>query len=116
MIRMEFPLSIPIDVSSGSVVEYDRFNNEVIVTAPYVPVTVFAWSITPVDEKQDDSTLRVVDELEVVMRPEDAPNAAGQFRTPDGSEWQVEGSPRDPNNNPWWQPGLVTVKGRRVTG
>jgi len=34
----------------------------------------------------------------------------------DGARFEVVGYPQDPNNNPWWQPGLVTILLRRVEG
>lgn len=113
---LDFPLTIPIEVSRGVVVELDRWNDEKIVQSPFETVMVFAWTVNPVEEKSGESTLRVIDQLEVILPPEDAPPPSGQFRTPDGDVWQVDGSPSDPNNNPWWKPGLVTVKARRVDG
>lgn len=113
---MDFPLTVPIDVSSGDVVEEDRFGNEVIRPGPFVEVLVFGWAVNPVEEDTGESVLRTVDRLEVYMRPEDFPGASGKFRTPDGQEWSVEGSPKDYNNNPWWSPGLVTVTAKGVEG
>lgn len=34
----------------------------------------------------------------------------------DGERFEVVGYAQDPNNNPWWQPGLVTVRLRYVEG
>lgn len=33
-----------------------------------------------------------------------------------GNRFEVVGHPQDPNMNPWWPPGLCTVKLRRVEG
>ena len=110
-----FPLRFRLDVSTVEVAT-DRFGNERVVAGPFAAKRVFAWSINPRDEEQGDHELRTVDELKVILRPEDAPSPGGQFRTPDGQMWEVEGNPRDPNNNPWFRPGLVVCMGKKVTG
>ena len=113
---MGFALTQVIDVSGPATVTVDRFGNERETPGAFAPVKVFAWSVNPRDEEQGDHVLRTIDELKVVLRAEDAPSPGGRFRTPDGQVWEVEGNPRDPNNNPWFRPGLVVCMGKKVTG
>lgn len=113
---MDFPVTIPLEVSRGESVEFDRFGNEVVRQSPFETVLVFAWSVSPVEEVRGDSVMRVVDKLKVILPPDSAPGPSGRFRTPDGVVWQVDGGTRDPNNNPWWSPGLVVVMGEAVSG
>lgn len=113
---VDYPIEVPIEVSAGLIAGVDRFGNEVFEDAPFEEVLVFGWMVNPAEEESGDSVLRTIDLLEVHLLPKDFPGASGKFRTPDGSVWAVEGNPKDPNNNPWWSPGLVTVTAKGVEG
>lgn len=95
----------------------DRFGNPRPVDGGWVEHPVASWWVDMTEEKHGESVLRTVDMLHIHMRPEDAPPADGQVRTPDGHVWQVQGHVQDFNHG-WhgWSPGLVVVDCRRAEG
>lgn len=95
--------------------EYDRFNNEVWVPGVPEPVNVLGWEVVRSTEGDPDSILRTVDELQIIAPPNTF-NPEDSITLPDGGEWQIEGNPMDSTNGPWWDPGLVTYRGKKVTG
>lgn len=113
---MDFPVEVPIEVSAGFIEVVDRFGNVKLEPAGYERVLVCGWSVNPVEEDSGDSVMRVIDTLKVIAPSTLAVPPEARFRTPDGREWNVEGSPRDSNNGPWWSPGLVTVTAKGVEG
>ena len=113
---MDFPVEVPIEISAGFIEVEDRFGNVKLEPAGFSEVLVFGWSVNPVEEDTGDSVMRVIDTLKVIIPATLAVPPETKFRTPDGREWNVEGSPRDSNNGPWWSPGLVTVTAKGVEG
>lgn len=113
---MDFPVEVPIEISAGFIEVVDRFNNVTRKPAGYRQVLVCGWSVNPVEESEGDSVLRVIDTLKVIAPSGLDIPPESKFRTPDGREWNVEGSPRDSNNGPWWSPNLVTVTAKGVEG
>lgn len=97
--------------------ELDRFGNLRPVDGDWVEHPVASWWVDMSQEEHGDSVLRTVDMLHIHMRPEDAPPANGQVRTPDGQVWQVQGHVQNFNHG-WhgWVPGLVIVDCRKVEG
>lgn len=113
---MTFPVKIPIEVSAGEVTTFDTLGDEVITQGDFHAVKCFAYTVTPVQLSEDGAVMHIVEQLKVMLRPGDDPGPGGRFRTPDGRVWRPDGVAKDPNNNPWWRPGLVTVYAREVTG
>lgn len=113
---MDFPVNVPIELSAGFIEREDRFGNVTRVPAGFERVLVCGWSVNPVEESEGDSVLRVIDTLKVIAPVGLNIPPEAKFRTPDGREWNVEGSPRDSNNGPWWSPNLVTVTAKGVEG
>lgn len=94
---------------------YDRFGNEKWVDSPPVPVKVLGWEIVRTTEGDPDSVLRTIDEAQIIA-PTGALDAGTEIELEGYGMWRVEGNPLDSNNGPWWSPGLVTYKARKVTG
>lgn len=94
---------------------YDRFGNEKWVDSPPVPVKVLGWEIVRTTEGDPDSVLRTIDEAQIIAPP-GALDAGTEIELEGYGMWRVEGNPLDSNNGPWWSPGLVTYKARKVTG
>lgn len=94
---------------------YDRFGDEIWKTSDPVPVNVLGWEIVRTTEGDPDSVLRTVDEAQIIAPP-DTFTAADVIEIPGSGEWHIEGNPLDSNNGPWWSPGLVTYRARKVTG
>lgn len=92
----------------------DYFGNLVNKTGPYRPVRVAGWAVVKVEEQQGESVLRTIDQLEVYS-PEEF-HAGSEIRLPKGSVWQVEGNAEDYRHGPWWDPGLVVVRAKKVEG
>ena len=110
-----FPLRETIEIARTTT-KKNRFNNDVTVLGPFTTVTVAGWAVQQSEEKAEDSSLRVIDDLVVYMHPDDQPGPAGKLRTPNGDVWQQEGDPEEYDYGPWFRPGLVVVHARKVTG
>lgn len=95
----------------------DRFGNERPGVGVWEVVEVASWWIDRTDEKADESILRIIDMLHVHVPAENAPDAAGRVRTPDGAEWEIEGNFEDFTHG-WhgWNPGLLVIHAKRVEG
>lgn len=110
-----FPCRIPIlhEVFDGG--GEDAHGNIVESWAPPVEVLVFGWeppkSTEPVLAGHD----RVVVDI-VLYGPRDRQVRPRDRIALGGGRFEVVGIPGDPNNNPWFQPGLVTIYLRRVDG
>ena len=95
----------------------DRFGNERPTGGDWVKRPVASWWVDMSQEEHGDSILRTVDTLHVHLPVENAPPSWGRIRTPDGSVWEVEGNVEDFTHG-WhgWNPGLVVVHAKRVSG
>lgn len=95
----------------------DRFGNERAGVGSWESVLVASWWVEKPEELAGDSVLRTKDVLMVHCAPEDAPPAGGLVRTPDQSDWEVQGNVEDYNHG-WhgWSPDLVVVQAVRVEG
>lgn len=112
---MAFPLKKTIHVSEYGPPTYDRFGNEIPGAVEWVPKKVFGWAVVRVEEKQDDSVMRLIDDLQLIA-PNGTVGADSNIRLPDNSEWTVEGNAEDYSANPWFNPGLVIYHCRKVEG
>ena len=95
----------------------DRFNNIIPGVSEWRPVKVAQWWVDKTEEREGDSILRTVDMLHVHLPTENVPPSWGRIRTPNGSIWEVEGNVEDFTNG-WhgWNPGLVVVHAKKVSG
>lgn len=109
---------IPVDKTlhvRGTYGGTDRFGNPVRVLGGWQPVMVAGWWISRVEEKTGDSVLRTVSELSIIT-PAGVLSAEQQVQLPDGSVWEVHGEEENYQNGPWWNPGLVVVNCKKVSG
>ena len=95
--------------------EPDRWGDQKWIQGDPVPVNVLGWEVTRSTEGDPDSILRTIDELQIIAPP-DTFHPQDEITLPDGETWTIEGNPLDSNNGPWWEPGLVIYRGRKVTG
>ncbi len=108
--------TIPVlhEVYSESVA-VDAHNNPIEGWAPPVEVRVFGWeppkSTEPVVAGHD----RVI--VELLMYAPQSMNAQAHDRVRiNGKQYEVIGEDSDPNNNPFFIPGMVSLQLRRVEG
>ncbi|ALC07141.1 hypothetical protein CDES_14080 [Corynebacterium deserti GIMN1.010] len=110
-----WPLKKTVMKPGEPTIDYDRFGNEIIRPGVPVEVNVVGWEVTRSTEGDPDSILRTVDELQIFAPP--GTFAASDVVTlPDGGEWNIEGNPIDSTNGPWWNPGLVIFRAKKVDG
>lgn len=95
----------------------DRDGNEYPGQVQRTEIPVVQWYVGKVEESQEDSVLRTVDELTVYV-PADTPvDPAAVFELPDGSRWPVHGHPRDYNHGfHGWAPGVLVYTARNTEG
>lgn len=95
----------------------DRFGNKKPGPASWRSVAVASWWVDRTEEGDPDSVLRTMDYLHAHMLPEDTPGPAGRLRTPDGRVWSVVGNAEDYSHGfHGWNPGLVVVHAKKVSG
>ncbi len=96
----------------------DENGNEISGYAPPVEVLVFGWE-NPRTRRSDEPVLagheRVLVDVDLYA-PQSLNIAPKDRLILNGKRFEVLGYPDDPNNNPWWRPGLVTVSLRRIEG
>lgn len=95
--------------------EPDRFGNEKWIEGEDTEIPVLGWEVVRSTEGDPDSVLRTIDELQIIappgtFTPED------EITLPNQEKWQIEGNPLDSTNGPWWNPGLVIYRAKKVTG
>lgn len=114
---MGFPLRKTIQVMKPGEPTYDRFGNLVPGTPTLTDVKVFGWGTAAVVETTGDGTsiMRTMDDL-VLYCPPGTVKPDEQVQLPGQGTFTVEGNEINDNNNPWWKPGLVQVKLRKVEG
>lgn len=110
-----FPLRFTVGHERYAGTGEDELGNETESWSSPVSVLVFGWeppkSTEPVLAGHD----RVVVDLRLYAPKSMAPAPRDRVVV-DGEQFEVIGWPEDPNNNPWFKPGLVTVNLRRVEG
>lgn len=95
----------------------DRFGNERAGEGEWVAVLVASWWVDKSDEKAGESVLRTIDMLHVHVPVGFEPPPSGLVRTPDQTEWTIEGNPEDFNHGfHGWVPGLLVLHAKRVEG
>ncbi|MBM4603182.1 hypothetical protein GS575_09565 [Rhodococcus hoagii] len=110
-----FPCRIPIEHEAYEGAGEDELGNEVEGWADPVEVRVFGWEPPKSDEPVLAGHDRVV--VDVVLHAKQSLRTHPKDRLIlAGVRHEVVGYPADPNNNPWWQPGMVTIYLRRVEG
>lgn len=93
----------------------DAHNNPVEGWAAPVEVLVFGWEPPKSTEPAVAGHDRVV--VDILLYAPQSMNAGPHDRVIlAGKRYEVIGEPGDPNNNPWFAPGLVTINLRRVEG
>ncbi|MDM7488714.1 hypothetical protein QT969_10465 [Rhodococcus sp. CSLK01-03] len=111
----QFSLTVPVQVErySGGVV--DELGNETEGWSAPESVLVFGWEAPVSAEQVLAGHERVVVDVKLYAGRSIAIGPRDHI-TLDGKAFEVVGYPQDPNNNPWWQPGLVTVLLRSLEG
>lgn len=93
----------------------DEYGNDVEAWAPWSPIRVFGWEPAKSTEPVLVGHERIVIAVKLYARKADRIGEHDRLIL-EGRVYDVVGEPEDPNNNPWFQPGLVTVNLRRVEG
>lgn len=110
-----FPLKFPAQIERY----FDGIENELGNKTPgWLPaetVLVFGWEPPVSAEPELAGHDRVVVDVKLYAPQELNPGPKDRI-TLDGRQFEVIGYPQDPNNNPFWQPGLVTVLLKRIEG
>lgn len=112
----EFPVMHSIDVQLPGEEIKDRFNNVRTAPAQWQQVGVIGWAVVESQESVGDSVLRTVDVLELYAPAEVVLDAATRVRTPDGQVWAVDGNAKDYTHGPFWDPGALVYRCRKVDG
>lgn len=111
------PAIHPLEVFLPGEPVKDRFGNERPGPGEWVSVLVAQWWVHKTEESAGDSLLRTVDQLTAHFPVGEAPPPDAKIRTPDGSEWQVEGNPENYEHGfHGWSPGLVVVHAKKAVG
>lgn len=115
--EMEDDCEIPIEHEVYSATaQTDAHGNPVAGWLPPTEVLVFGWepprSSEPYTPGHDQ---RAVIEMLLYAPQSMNPKAPDRVRL-GGVPFEVVGVAGDPNNNPWFEPGLVTVNLKRVEG
>lgn len=114
--KARFPCRIPIghEVYSESAT-VDAHGNEVEDWADAVEVKVFGWEPPKSTEPAVAGHDRVI--VDILLYAPRSMNVGPHDRVIlAGKRYEVIGDPGDPNNNPWFVPGLVTINLKRVEG
>ena len=111
------PVKQALDMQFEGEPTTDRFNNIIPGVSEWRPVKVAQWWVDKTEEREGDSILRTIDTLHVHLPVENVPPSWGRIRTPNGSIWEVEGNVEDFTHG-WhgWNPGLVVVHAKKVSG
>lgn len=110
-----FELTIPFMLERYDGGGEDELGNEVEFWGAPEDHLAFALSPPSSSEPQLAGHDRVIVDAELHADRGLRPGAKDRI-TLDGYRFEVIGYPQDPNYNPWWPPGLVTVQLRRVEG
>ena len=109
-----FPLTVSIGLRR-SVTVTNGFGDEVRDYGDPETVKVFAYYITGGSETGIDGHTQQVEHDAVVFAPTELGiTAEDRIDIPDGT-FDVSQPPGNWDNNPWWSPGLVQVKLKRVS-
>lgn len=95
--------------------EVDELENVIDSWAAPVEVMVFGWEPPVSSEPLLAGHDRVVVDLKL-YGPRSFSVVPRDRVVVDGRLFEVVGYPQDPNFNPWWQPGLVTILLKRIEG
>lgn len=109
----KWPLKFKVDTFNGYW-DSDQFGNDEWVETDRFTVNVFAYSVVRSEIVTREGQRRLVDDLQIHGLPNSFPHAESRIILDDGTEWFLQGSAEDHNNNPYWAPGLVTYHAERV--
>lgn len=110
-----FTLRFPAKLERYQAGVEDELGN---VTDGYLPPEdhlVFGWEPPVSAEPELAGHDRVVVDVKLYASTSMNPGPRDRI-TLGGKPFEVIGYPQDPNNNPWWKPGLVTILLKRVEG
>lgn len=110
----DYPCQIPIEVHRRTV-ERNGFGDEIEVTGEPETVTVFGWFIGGGVEGRADGHVYQVEWDATLYAPASAQIHAGDRVTiPNVGEFTLDGEPANWDNNPWFAPGLVEIRLKKV--
>jgi hypothetical protein len=115
VVTAAFPLRIPVELERYDGGGEDELGNEGEFWGAPEEHLVFGWEPTTSDEPELAGHDRVVVDMKLYASRSMNPGPKDRMNL-DGQRFEVIGYPQDPNNNPWWKPGLVTILLRRVEG
>lgn len=110
-----FPLTIPVLHERHIGDDEDELGNEVRIYAPPVEVMVFGLEPPKSSEPKLAGHERIVVDVEMYAPQSMGANPKDRVAV-GGKKYDVVGEVEDPNINPWFQPGLVTINMHRIEG
>lgn len=117
----DFSITVPVKLAryEDSLTE-DRAGNTITdwdaAHAAASDELVFAWHLGGTEESANGHVERVISDATVYPPSSLGITARDHILLP-GHDWfKVEGTPGDWDHNPWWIPGLLQVKLRKVDG
>ena len=117
MVRPFVPTGHMVELYMPGAPYRDRFGNERPGKGEWENVAVASWWVDKTEEKGEDSVLRTIDALHVLVPSASATVPASKVRLPDGTIWDVTGNPEDFNHGfHGWDTGLVVVHAVKVEG
>lgn len=115
--HVKFPTPYLLEVYTAGEPTVDLYGNKRPGKGQWKQVQVASWWVDRTEEKTGDSVLRTVDYIHVHIPADEQVSATSRIRLPDGSIWEVMGNPENYRHG-WhgWDPGLVVIHGKKVTG
>lgn len=110
-----FPLTISVGLERYSGTGEDELGNEVESWSAAESHLVFGWEPPVSTDPELAGHDRVIIDMKLYAAQSMNPGPRDRV-TLDGRRFEVIGYAQDPNHNPWWRPGLVTVLLKRVEG
>lgn len=107
----DYPLTIPVGRVRRTVGPPDDLGNDTEIEETGT-VLVFGWSQVNPMEPVVAGHERLQVDVQLIAGPGDfLPDDAVVLD--DGPPFEVVGEPADPNQNPWWSPGVVVINLKR---
>lgn len=107
-----YPLQHQVMVAPRSV-KVNAFGDEIETVGEEQPVFVFGWYLSGGSEGRDGHIYSVEWDA-VVFSPPGVISPGDRVRLPQVGVFTVLGAPGWWDHNPWWSPGLVEVKLKKV--
>lgn len=119
-VHVHFPLLFTVGIHTFTEGVDDGYGNttpgyDPPLGDPGVEHKVFGWGVPKSVEPKIAGHNRVIVDVEL-YGPTGMAGPHDVVDLPDFGQFEVIGEPEDPNNNPWFQPGLVTYNLRKVEG